>query len=64
MASELSKKQCEILNAMSHETLIDIIHDLIQDNKQAKLTLLNGYLLSVPDKFKAIEEGVPPAGQK
>lgn len=56
MASELSKKQCEILNAMSHETLIDIIHDLIQDNKQAKLTLLNGYLLSVPDKFKAIEK--------
>lgn len=56
MAGELSKKQHELLNTMSREALIDIIHGLIQDNKQAKLTLLNEYLLSAPDKFKAIEK--------
>ncbi|NRN30823.1 DUF6880 family protein [Photorhabdus heterorhabditis] len=56
MATELSKKQSELLNGMSHETLVNIIHNLIQDNKQAKSTLVNGCLLSAPDILKAIEQ--------
>lgn len=49
MATGLNKKQSELLSSMNHETLVNIIHDLIQDNKQAKSTLVNGYLLSAPD---------------
>lgn len=56
MATELNKKQSELLSSMNHETLVNIIHDLIQDNKQAKSTLVNGYLLSAPDILKAIEK--------
>ena len=56
MATGLNKKQSELLSSMNHETLVNIIHDLIQDNKQAKSTLVNGYLLSTPDILKAIEK--------
>ncbi|MGV7963124.1 regulatory protein RecX [Photorhabdus tasmaniensis] len=56
METELNKKQSELLSSMNHETLVNIIHDLIQDNKQAKSTLVNGYLLSAPDILKAIEK--------
>ncbi|EAO0165633.1 regulatory protein RecX [Salmonella enterica] len=56
MATELNKKQSELLKSMTHESLINIIHDLIQDNKQAKSTLINGYLLSAPDVLKTIEK--------
>ncbi|EOC0702011.1 hypothetical protein ACIU3Q_005183 [Salmonella enterica subsp. enterica serovar Kokomlemle] len=56
MATELNKKQNELLNSMTHETLITIIHDLVRDNKQARSTLINGYLLSAPDALKAIEK--------
>lgn len=55
MAS-LTKKQTAQLSEMSHDVLLTIIHDLIQDNKQAKATLVNGYLLSPPDILKAIEK--------
>lgn len=34
MAS-LTKKQTAQLSDMSHDVLVNIIHDLIQDNKQA-----------------------------
>ncbi|HAG0017829.1 TPA: regulatory protein RecX [Salmonella enterica] len=56
MATELNKKQNELLNSMTHETLINIIHDLVRDNKQARSTLITGYLLSAPDVLKAIEK--------
>ncbi|PSH22054.1 hypothetical protein B7R74_08275 [Yersinia pseudotuberculosis] len=54
--AELNKKQNELLNSMSHEELIDIIHDLIRNNKQAKSTLVNGYLLAPDDLLKKIEK--------
>ncbi|ECD9517735.1 regulatory protein RecX [Salmonella enterica subsp. diarizonae] len=56
MVTELNKKQSELLRSMTQEVLINIIHDLIQDNKQARTTLINGYLLSAPDALKAIEK--------
>lgn len=56
MATGLSKKQNELLNSMSHETLVNIIQELIKDNKEAKLTLVNGYLLSDEDILKGIEK--------
>ncbi|RUT64498.1 transcriptional regulator (plasmid) [Morganella morganii] len=55
MAS-LTKKQTKQLSGMGHDVLLNIIHDLIQDNKQARATLVNGYLLSAPDILKAIEK--------
>lgn len=56
MASELNKKQQQLLRTLSQDDLIGIIHDLIRDNKHAKATLLNDHLLSAPDKLKAIEK--------
>lgn len=55
MAS-LTKKQTAQLSEMSHDVLLNIIHDLIQDNKQARTTLVNGYLLSATDVLKAVEK--------
>uniref|UniRef100_UPI0036DE1888 DUF6880 family protein n=1 Tax=Photorhabdus sp. RM322S TaxID=3342825 RepID=UPI0036DE1888 len=55
MAS-LTKKQTAQLSEMSHDVLLNTIHDLIQDNKQAKTTLVNGYLLSASEVLKAVEK--------
>ena len=55
MAS-LTKKQTAQLSEMSHEVLLNIIHDLIQDNKHARTTLVNGYLLSASEVLKAVEK--------
>jgi hypothetical protein len=41
---------------MSHDVLVNIIYDLIQDNKQARTTLVNGYLLSAAEVLKAVEK--------
>lgn len=60
----LTKKQTAQLSEMSHDVLVNIIYDLIQDNKQARTTLVNGicyrqqrYLKpsrrSMPDEPKA-----------
>ncbi|MET4862720.1 hypothetical protein [Morganella morganii] len=43
MAS-LTKKQTAQLSDMSHDVLVNIIHDLIQDNKQARTTLVKSLL--------------------
>jgi len=53
---KLTKKQTEQLSGMSHEALLTALHDLIQDNKQAKDALINGYLSSTSDRLKAIEK--------
>jgi hypothetical protein len=53
---KLTKKQTEQLSGMSHEALLAVIHDLIQDNKQAKDALISEYLSSAPDRLKAIEK--------
>ncbi|KQN57030.1 transcriptional regulator [Serratia sp. Leaf51] len=55
MAS-LTKKQTAQLSEMSHEVLLNIIHDLIQDNKHARTTLVNGYLISASEVLKAVEK--------
>lgn len=55
MAS-LTKKQTAQLSEMGHDELLNIIHDLIQDNKQARNTLVNGYLLSAAEVLKAVEK--------
>ncbi|MBF4247391.1 regulatory protein RecX, partial [Vibrio anguillarum] len=55
MAS-LTKKQTAQLSEISHDVLVNIIHDLIQDNKQARDTLVNGYLLSAAEVLKAVEK--------
>lgn len=55
MAS-LTKKQTTQLSGMNHEELLNIIYNLIQDNKQARTTLVNGYLLSAPQALKAVEK--------
>ncbi|MFE8665833.1 hypothetical protein [Serratia nevei] len=56
MASGLNKKQRDRLNALSHGELLTVIDDLIQDNKQAKTTLINKYLLSDDDLLKAVQK--------
>ncbi|MEL5515710.1 hypothetical protein PTR77_25830 [Serratia bockelmannii] len=56
MATGLNKKQKELLIGMNHETLVRIIIELAEDNRQARSTLMNGYLLSAPDIIKAIEK--------
>ena len=56
MAGGLNKKQRERLNALSHGELLTVIDDLIQDNKQAKTTLINKYLLSDDDLLKAVQK--------
>lgn len=53
---KLTKKQTEQLSGMSHEALLTALHDLIQDNKQAKDALINGYLSSTSDRLTAIEK--------
>uniref|UniRef100_UPI003D815DFC hypothetical protein n=1 Tax=Yersinia pseudotuberculosis TaxID=633 RepID=UPI003D815DFC len=55
MAS-LTKKQTAQLSELSHDVLLNIIHDLIQDNKQARTMLVNGYLLSAPEIIKSVEK--------
>lgn len=52
----LTKKQTAQLSEMSHDVLVNIIYDLIQDNKQARTTLVNGYLLSAAEVLKAVEK--------
>lgn len=56
MATKLNKKQHELLNAMSHSTLVSIINDLINDNKQGNSILVNRYLLAPDDVLKNIEK--------
>lgn len=56
MAAGLNKKQKELLTGMSHETLVRIILELAEDNKQARSTLINGYLSSAPDIIKTTEK--------
>lgn len=55
MAS-LSKKQTAQLSELSHDVLLNIIHDLIQDNQQARTMLVNRYLLSAPEILKSVEK--------
>jgi len=55
MAS-LTKKQTAQLSELSHDVLLNIIHDLIEDNKQARTMLVNGYLLSAPEIIKSVEK--------
>ena len=50
----LTQKQTAQLSEMSHDVLVNIIYDLIQDNKQARTTLVNGYLLSAAEVLKAV----------
>ena len=56
MAAGLNKKQKEVLTGMSHETLVRIILELAEDNRQARSMLINGYLSSEPDIIKTIEK--------
>lgn len=56
MAAGLNKKQQELLTGMSHETLVRIILELAEDNRQARSMLINGYLSSAVDIIKTIEK--------
>lgn len=56
MSTQLTKKQNSQLAAMSHEALIEMIITLIQDNKQAKTTLVNQFLSTPDEMLKIIEK--------
>lgn len=56
MSTQLTKKQNSQLAAMSHEALIEMIITLIQDNKQAKTTLVNQFLSTPDEMLKTIEK--------
>lgn len=56
MVTTLSEKYINMLHAMKNDQLIEIICELIKSNKQAKLTLVNGYLTSAQDLLKNAEK--------
>lgn len=56
MRNSLNKKQIEQLEAMAPEALIAIIYGLIENNKQAKYNLINGFLSLPADILKNIEK--------
>ncbi|MGG4610741.1 hypothetical protein [Providencia sp. Me31A] len=56
MSPQLTKKQNTQLTAMSHDDLIEMILTLIQDNKQAKSTLINQFLSTPDEMLKTIEK--------
>lgn len=56
MSNKLSKKQAELLSQFSHDELLVIIQDMLEDNSDAYQLLSLNYLMSPEEKLKNTEK--------